>query len=67
MKRLKKETYSCIGAAEATQMALRSSVEFEERQHMNVETVTHGFELFIVNFQENRIWIQFSQLTDLIN
>ena len=59
-------THSCIGAAKATHTTICTSIESKERQHMNVESMTHSLVLFIVNFEENRIRVRFSQLTDLI-
>lgn len=58
-------TYSCNGAAEAAQPALSPSVESEEGQDMYAETMAHFLQLFIIDFENNRIFVQFSQLTDL--
>ena len=60
-----KITYSWNGATETAHTAICSSVEPEEGQNMNVQSMTHWFQLFIINFQKNGIWVWFCQLTYL--
>lgn len=53
----KLRTYSCISAAETANKSLRSSVESEEREYMDVEFMAHWFQFLIIHFQELSIWI----------
>ena len=60
------DSYSSIGTAEATNSTLCPSVEPEEWKNMNVQTVTHGFQLLVIDLKKYCIWVLFSNLTDLI-
>jgi hypothetical protein len=60
-----RETYSCIGAAEAADPALRSPVEPEEREDMDMEAVAHGLVLLVVYLQEQHIRVPFGELSNL--
>lgn len=59
-------SYSCVGAAEAADPTLRSPVEPEEREDMDMEAVAHGLVLLVVHLQELRVRVLLGKLTNLI-
>jgi hypothetical protein len=44
---------------------LRSPVEPEERENMDMEAVAHGLVLLVVYLQEQHIWVLFRELANL--
>ena len=58
--------YGGDGAAETTKFTLCSSIELEERKHMNVKAMAHCSKLFLIHFEKHHVWVWFSQLTDLL-